>query len=126
MDSNKVHPGETSMTKVERQSSFEASVSGAGILMTGAGLLILLGIVFQLAELGYGHFDMKNLWLFSVLFSNVWNAVAAHLNVPALEEMLRYWPLLLVSTGLAMLMALRNGNRAVAASDSRKRNTYGG
>jgi hypothetical protein len=125
MDSSKVQTGETSMTKAERQSSFEAPVSGAAILMAGAGLLILLGIVIQLALLGYGHINANNFWLFSVLASNVWGVVSAHMNVPALQDMLRFWPLLLVCSGFAMLLALKPGNRRIAGSASRRGNTDG-
>jgi hypothetical protein len=125
MDSSKVQPGETSMTKAERQASYEAPVSGAAILMASAGLLILLGIVFQLAELGYGHMDSGNWWLLSVLASNLWNVLAAHVNLPALEELLRFWPLLLVCTGSAMLLAVKQGNQRLAKSSSRKENAYG-
>jgi hypothetical protein len=125
MDSSKVQPGETSMTKAERQTSYEAPVSGAAILMAGAGLLILLGIVFQLAELGYGHMDSSNWWLLSVLASNLWNVLAAHTNLLALEELLRFWPLLLVCTGSVMLLAVKQDHRRLAKSSSRKENAYG-
>lgn len=113
------------MTKAERQSSFETPVSGAAILMAGAGLLILLGIVFQLGVLGYGHINISNLWLFSMLASNLWDVVAAHMNEPALHEMVRFWPLLLVCSGLAMLLALTQGNRRLREPASRKGNTDG-
>src|ERR1700683_3039206 len=102
MDSSKVQPGETSMTKAEMQSNFETrvsgemKVSGAAILMAFAGLLILLGIVFQLAVLGYGHINAGDFWLVSVIATNLWGAAAEHLNLPALQEMFTYWPLLLV------------------------------
>jgi uncharacterized membrane protein YphA (DoxX/SURF4 family) len=125
MDSSTGQPGEAIMTKAERQSSFEAPATGAAILMAGAGLLILLGIVFQLAELGYGHINANNFWLFSVLASNVWGMVSTHLNVPALTEMLRFWPLLLVCSGFAMLAALKPGSRKVVGAASGKGNTYG-
>lgn len=113
------------MTKANRQSSFETPVSGAAFLMAGAALLILLGIVFQLAELGYGHMGSTNWWLLSVLASNLWSVVAAHTNLPALEEMLRYWPLLLVCTGSVMLLAVKQGKRPLARSASGRENNYG-
>ena len=113
------------MTKAERQTSYEAPVSGAAILMAGAGLLILLGIVFQLAELGYGHMDSSNWWLLSVLASNLWNVLAAHVNLPALEELLRFWPLLLVCTGSVMMLAVKQGRRRVVKASSRRENVYG-
>src|SRR6202142_2001863 len=120
MDSSTGQPGEAIMTKAERQSSFEAPATGAAILMAGAGLLILLGIVFQLAELGYGHVNANNFWLFSVLAANVWAIVSTHLNVPALTEMLRFWPRLLVCSVFAMLAAGKPGSRkAVGAASSR-------
>ena len=113
------------MTKAERQSSFETRVSGAAFLMASAGLLILLGIVFQLVVLGYGDLGASNYWLISVLASNLWSVAAEHMNLPALQEIFTYWPLLLVCTGCVMLLALKQGNRRLAGSRSRKDNTYG-
>ncbi|MGB0034275.1 MAG: hypothetical protein WBP79_02230 [Candidatus Acidiferrales bacterium] len=92
------------MTNANRQFSWEASVHGASIATMGAAVLILLGLAFQLGELGYFHFGPGNFWLFSVLASGIWNMLALRLNVPVVGELLRYWPLILVGAGLAILM----------------------
>lgn len=70
----------------------------------GAGLLILLGTVLQLGVLGYDHVRPANLWFLSVFAEGVWNMLAAHVNGPALEQVLRFWPLMIVSAGLGILM----------------------
>jgi hypothetical protein len=119
------------MTKAERQSSFGTrvpggpSVSGEAMLMACAGLLILLGIVFQLAVLGYGHINAGDFWLVSVIATNLWGVAAEHLNLPALQEIFTYWPLLLVCTGFVMLLALKQGGRRLAGSSARKDNAHG-
>lgn len=69
-----------------------------------AGLLILLGTVLQLGVLGYDHVRPANLWFLSVFAEGVWNMLAAHVNGPALEQVLRFWPLTIVSAGLGILM----------------------
>jgi hypothetical protein len=69
-----------------------------------AGLLILLGIVFQLGELGYGHVPAHDWWLISTVTQAVWSLVALKVNGPALGQVLRFWPLILVSMGLGILM----------------------
>jgi hypothetical protein len=72
--------------------------------LLGAGLLILLGTVLQLGVLGYDHLRPSNLWFFSVFAEGVWNMLAMHVNGPALNQVLRFWPLMLVSAGLGILM----------------------
>ncbi len=72
--------------------------------LLGAGLLILLGTVLQLGVLGYDHVRAANLWPFSVIVESAWNVLAMHANGPALDAVLRFWPLVLVSAGLAILM----------------------
>jgi hypothetical protein len=44
---------------------------------------------------------------------NVWNLVAMHLGPIGLTETLRFWPLLLVAFGLAILVALKPGGGRV-------------
>jgi hypothetical protein len=108
---------DTSMTNADSQSSATAMVSSARIPVAGATLLILLGIVFQLGELGYGHFRLDNIWLFSMMVTDIWNILSMHLNVPSAAELLRYWPLILVGLGLAILLATRE-NRFSASRRS--------
>ena len=69
----------------------------------GAGFLILVGVVFQLAQFGYDGLAAKNLWFVSMIAANIWNFLAARADLPALSELLRFWPMLLVATGLALL-----------------------
>jgi hypothetical protein len=71
--------------------------------LLAAGLLILVGIVFQLAQFGYDGLAVKNLWFISMIAGNIWNFLATRSDVPALGEMLRFWPMLLVATGLTLL-----------------------
>lgn len=90
------------MVNADRR-AFGSSFSTKATVL-GAGLLILLGTVLQLGVLGYGHVRPANLWFLSVFAEGIWNMLAAHVNGPALEEVLRFWPLTLVSAGLGILM----------------------
>lgn len=107
------------MTNANGQSSMTTALEGVRCPEAGATLLILLGIVFQLGELGYGHLQSGNLWFFSTMLTDIWNILSLRLDVPALGELLRYWPLALVGLGLAILLAthenrsrrVRRGNR---------------
>jgi hypothetical protein len=102
------------MTNANRQFPIEVGVSGTAIL--AAGVLILLGVAFQLGELGYGHFDPRNYWLFSVFVSGIWNMLALRLNAPGVQDMIQFWPLILVGTGLAVLLVSRRNGRSRASS----------
>jgi hypothetical protein len=103
---NKDWAGDENMTKANRQFSMVATFGGAGLPEVGATLLILLGIIFQLGELGYGHLGLgNNLWFFSIMLTDIWNILSMRLNIPAVADLLRYWPLILVGLGLAILLA---------------------
>ena len=65
------------MVNANRQVPFGGSFSTTSIIMLMAGLLILLGIVFQLGELGYGHINPANLWFVSVVTQSAWNLLGA-------------------------------------------------
>lgn len=90
------------MVNADRR-AFGSSFSTKATVL-GAGLLILLGTVLQLGVFGYGHVRPANLWFLSVFAEGIWNMLAAHVNGPALEQVLRFWPLTLVSAGLGILM----------------------
>lgn len=109
------------MTKANRQSLVAATVEGVRFPEAGATLLILLGVVFQLGELGYGHLGLDNLWFFSIMFTDIWNILSMRLNIPNLADLLRYWPLVLVGLGLAILLATHE-NRS---SRARRGNGHG-
>lgn len=102
------------MTNANGRQSVTASIERVRFPEAGATLLILLGIVFQLGELGYGHLQSGNLWFFSTMLTDIWNILSLRLNVPALAELLRYWPLALVGLGLAILLATHE-NRSLRA-----------
>ncbi|HUJ32514.1 MAG TPA: hypothetical protein VLY23_14625 [Candidatus Acidoferrum sp.] len=95
------------MVNENRQAPLSGTFSATSAMMVAAALLILLGIVFQLGELGYGH--LQNLWFVSMLTQDVWNLVALHTS-GELEDVFRFWPVALVSMGLALLM-LQRGTR---------------
>jgi hypothetical protein len=105
MNGNALRTGDETMTSTNGQSPMTSMISSARIPMVGATLLILLGIVFQLGELGYGHLRLDNLWLFSMMLGDIWNILSMRLNLPNAGEVLRYWPLILVGLGLAILLA---------------------
>jgi hypothetical protein len=96
-----------------------SSVSGSAAITVAAAVLILVGLVFQGGELGYTHIRTDNAWLFSVLASNIWNILSLRMNVSAMRDFLRFWPLLLVSLGLALMLATRQ-NRSPGLSGSRQ------
>jgi hypothetical protein len=81
------------------------SINGSAFLMVGSALLVMVGLVLQVGEIGFGHFRIDNLWLISVVASDLWNLVAARLGGPSLTEVLRYWPLILVGLGLSIMLA---------------------
>jgi hypothetical protein len=72
--------------------------------MFGAGLLILLGTVLQLGVLGYDHVGPSSFWALSVFAQGLWNVLAMHVNAPAMDHVMRFWPLMIVSAGLGILM----------------------
>ena len=112
------------MTNTNRQTQSTVSTSGSAVISAAATVLVLVGIVFQGAELGYGHISTGNFWLFSVLATNIWNILSLHVNVSALQEFCRFWPLLLVGFGLAIMLAARE-NRSRSISGSRKEGSHG-
>jgi len=84
------------------RSAFPAPAWQIGTLLA-AGFFILLGIVFQLAQFGYDGLVVRNVWFLSMIISNVWTFLANRADLPALGELVRFWPMLLVATGLALL-----------------------
>jgi len=100
------------------------SISGSVAISAVATVLILVGLVFQVSELGYAHVRPDNVWLFSVLASNIWNILSLHMNTAAIHDFLRFWPLLLVSLGFAIMLATRQ-NRSHRSSVSRNGENHG-
>jgi hypothetical protein len=115
MNGNKVRVGEEIMTNVQGKSQETTAISGAALLTTMSGTLILLGIAFQLAEIGYRRLHTDNMWPVSIIASGLWNILSLGFNTPALQELLHFWPLLLVGCGLAIMLAAReNRSRTLA------------
>jgi hypothetical protein len=114
VNGNAIRIGDKTMTNTNGQSPMISLFSSARISVAGAALLIVLGIAFQLGELGYGHLRLDNLWLFSMMLADIWNILSVRLNIPSAGEVLRYWPLILVGLGLAILLATQE-NRFCAS-----------
>jgi hypothetical protein len=117
MDTNQVAAGGNTMTNANRQFPIEVGFNGTRITAAAAGVLILLGVVLQLGVLGYGHFDPRNYWLFSVFVSGIWNMLALRLNAPGVQDVLQFWPLILVGSGLAVLLVSTWNGRSRALAE---------
>lgn len=86
----------------------QASVSRVAAIMA-AIMLIFLGIMFQWGQLGAGQFNVDGFWVIHMIATNVWNLVAMHFGTSGLTDIFRFWPLLLIAFGLAILLALKPG-----------------
>ncbi|MGH9683945.1 MAG: hypothetical protein ACRD4S_10085 [Candidatus Acidiferrales bacterium] len=95
------------MMATNERNSISIPAPGGVAIFACAALLIVLGIVLQSAELGYGHLRPDNLWLVSVIGTGIWNMLAAHSGVPGFFELLQFWPLLLVTLGLGIFLVKR-------------------
>jgi hypothetical protein len=104
------------MANVDRQQLSAARWQAAAGMFAAAILLILLGIVFQLGELGYGHLSPQNLWVLSSVASTVWNVAAARLNGPGVHDLTQFWPLLLIVVGFSIFLVKNSVGRFFAAS----------
>jgi hypothetical protein len=124
MNGDKVRAGDEKMTNTNRETRSTTSISGSAVISAAATVLVLVGIVFQGAELGYGHISTGNFWLFSVLATNIWNILSLHMNISTLQEFCRFWPLLLVGFGLAIMLAARE-NVSRDLSVRRKEGNHG-
>jgi hypothetical protein len=108
MDSNTIGAGGGTMAQARQQVSSNGSiyqtVYPTGMILFSATILIVLGIAFQAAEIGWVRLWPNNLWLFSVIVPGLWNMLAVEWNAPIFQELLKFWPLALVATGMAMLL----------------------
>lgn len=93
--------------------------------MGGAGLLILVGLVFQLGALGYGHVQPDNVWVASTIVESGWSMVVAQLDAQGVQDFTKFWPLLLISMGLAILLVKRRGGDQRLLSTSRGGQDHG-
>jgi hypothetical protein len=94
------------MTKIEPKNTSTVETNTMGFPLASATLLIAFGIVFQLVEVACRNLHLGNLWLLSVLASDIWNILSVHFNVPT-GAVLFYWPLVMICMGFAILLAIR-------------------
>ncbi|HKM83729.1 MAG TPA: hypothetical protein VJY15_22565 [Candidatus Acidoferrum sp.] len=113
------------MINSNRHSPSVLLVPGRIFMMGGAGLLILVGLVLQLGALGYGHAQPGNLWIASTIVERVWSMLITLLDSPGMQELLTFWPLLLVSMGLAILLVTKGEESQRALSSSRGGQNHG-
>jgi hypothetical protein len=97
------------MTKIEQENTSAIATSNLSFPLASATLLIASGIVFQLLEVACRNIHLGNLWLVSVLASDIWNILSVQFNVPT-AAVFFYWPLVLVCMGLAILLAIRENH----------------
>ena len=102
--------GEETVANANRQVTSKHSISAPAWGWVTAGLLLSLGAALQFGELGYGPYEPMNRWLFSMIADAIWRMLTL-LDGAMLHYLLQYWPLLLISIGLAILPLTRNGYR---------------
>jgi hypothetical protein len=117
--------GDEIMTIVNRQAPLAPSASGRLFIMGGAGLLILVGLVLQLGTLGYGHVQPGNIWIASTIAGSVWSMLTSQLDAPWAQELATFWPLLVISMGLAILLVTRREDSQGVLSRARERQSHG-
>ncbi len=72
------------------------------IIAAAASLLIALGFGLQWVEL---FFSREKSWFFATLFGETWNIITVWMAAAPEHQDVRYWPLLLVITGAAILFS---------------------
>ncbi len=114
-----------SMTNANRQLPSAQTVSGRIFIVAGSGLLILVGLVLQLGALGYGHAQPGNIWIASTIVERVWSILIAQLDSTGVQELATFWPLLLITMGLALLLVTRREASQLVLSRSRAGQNHG-
>lgn len=94
------------MTNAERRVPSSVSTSSAAATL-GAAVLIFVGIVFQLCELGYAHLTTDSHWVVSLLLQSLWSLADGWMKAVAIGDSFRFWPLALVLAGCAILLSRR-------------------
>jgi hypothetical protein len=119
MERQEIQTGDDTMANTDRQLPFQTFTRPTGAML-GAGLLVFLGIVFQLCELSYSRFSAGSFWLISVIGESIWNILEACLKAQVYDGALRFWPLLLVLAGCAILVTGRTPGRSGASVGGRR------
>src|SRR5215831_5710594 len=115
--------GDEAMKRQEQRSAVQTSVAVTNAAW-GAGMLILLGLALQWVEILVARFASDNSWFLTTLFGEAWNMITLWFSTTPWRDDLRYWPLLLVVVGGAILFS-RGGSRREspeAAREMRVRN----
>jgi hypothetical protein len=86
-------------------------------IAVGAGILIMVGLALQWAQVLFAHYVAANSWFFATLFGEAWNMINVWMSAAAWHQDLQYWPLLLVVTGGAILFSPRP-KQAMATNES--------
>ena len=113
------------MSNTNRQAPSALPILGRTLILGGSGLLILVGLVLQLGALGYGHFQPGNIWIASTIVGSGWSMLVTQLDSPAVQHLATFWPLLLISMGLAALLVTKREERQPALSSSRGGQNHG-
>jgi hypothetical protein len=106
MERHQIQAGDDIMTNVDRRVPSPACSSSAAATL-GAAVLIFLGIVFQLCELGYAHLTTDGHWIASLLLESLWGVLDGWVKTAAMGDSFRFWPLALVLAGCALLLSRR-------------------
>jgi hypothetical protein len=125
METNQIHRAEQTGANSPSRRSANPSSPMASLSWLVASLLILLGVAFELGMLGFGPYNSSDVWLFFVIGKNVWIALS-NLAVPELRDIVRVWPLMLVSLGSAILLIARRWNRydSIAANGAGRKENH--
>jgi hypothetical protein len=116
--------GVTHMASTGRATTINTNLTGSSFLWIASALMILVGVIFQVGELGLSHIRLDNLWQISVVASDLWNLLATRVGGPTVTQVLRYWPLLLVGLGFSIMLATQE-NRLKRTTTARKGVRYG-
>jgi hypothetical protein len=108
------------MTIANPQASSALPGSRRTLITGAAGLLILVGLVLQLGALSYSHLQPSNIWVVSTVLRSAWSMLILQLHAQGMQAVLTFWPLLLVSLGLAIMLLSRSEIRQPLLSPSRR------
>jgi len=95
------------MTNTSRQLPSAPSESKRALPIGGAWVLILVGLLLQIGALGYGHFNLGTMWAASVIGKSAWSMLNSLISSPTMQDVAIFWPLALVTIGLASLVVRR-------------------
>ena len=113
------------MSNTNRQAASALPIPGRALIMGGSGLLILVGLVLQLGALGYGHAQPGNVWIASTIVGSAWSMLITQVDSPAVQQLATFWPLLLISMGLAVLLVTKRAETVPAGSSFRGGHNHG-